>query len=84
MLTFVGRKWAESFLPCGASPRAKWGYPTVGGVTPSPTLGPAAEHVRISVETRGSPVDLVYAALDVGGEVPRRFSSAPNNCGKSL
>ncbi len=42
------------------------------------------ERVRISVETRGSPVDLVYAALDVGGEVPRRCSSSSNNFGKSL
>ena len=40
--------------------------------------------VRISVETRGSPVDLVYAALDVGGEIPRRCSSSSNNFGKSL
>ena len=36
MLTFVGRKWAESFLPCGASPRAKWAIRRSEGLLPVP------------------------------------------------
>ena len=55
-----------------------------------PQRAPAAlarrsEHVRISVETRGSPVDLVYAALDREAALSGRSSfSALSNFGKSL
>ena len=43
------------------------------------------EHARISVETRDSPVGLVYAALGLEGEAAApRFSSAASSFGKSL
>ncbi len=43
------------------------------------------EHARISVETRDSPVGLVYAALrlEVEANAPR-FSSAASSFGRSL
>ena len=47
--------------------------------------GGMGEHARISVETRGSPVSLVYAALGLEGEADApRFSSAASSFGKSL
>ncbi len=49
MLTFVGRKWAESFLPCGREPQAEVGLSDSRRGLESQAMC----HVKLKLEAKG-------------------------------